>query len=81
MARPPWENYRFTLSAYEKVPDVDAILISCGALRTMEIIEDLEKATGKPVVSSNLCGAWMCLKLAGIKEPIHGYGSLMAKER
>lgn len=81
MARPPWENYRFTLNAYSKAPDADVILISCGALRTFEIIENLEKTTGIPVVSSNLCSVWMCLRLAGIKEPIHGYGSLMNRER
>jgi len=81
MARPPWENYHFTLNASRKVPDADAILISCGALRSVEIIEALEKAIGKPVVSSNLCSAWMCLRLAGIKEPIYGYGSLLARER
>ena len=81
MARSPWENYRFTLDAYAKAPDVDAILIACGALRTFEIIEALEEAAGIPVVSSNLCSAWMCLKLAGIKKPIQGFGSLLARER
>jgi maleate isomerase len=81
MARSPWENYRFTLDAYAKAPDVDAILIACGALRTFEIIEALEEATGKPVVSSNLCSAWMCLKLGGIKNPIQGFGSLLARAR
>ena len=81
MARSPWENYRFTLDAFAKAPDVDAILIACGALRTFEIIEALEEATGKPVVSSNLCSAWMCLKLAGIKQAIQGFGSLLARER
>ena len=81
MARSPWENYSLALNAYRKAPEADAIFISCGALRTIEIIEHLERATGKPAVSSNLCTAWMCLKLAGIKEPIYGYGSLLARER
>jgi maleate isomerase len=81
MARPPWENYHFALNAYHKAPEVDLILISCGALRSIEIIEHLELQTGKPVVSSNLCDVWHCLKLAGIKEPIYGCGSLLAKER
>jgi maleate isomerase len=81
MARPPWENYRFTLNAYNKAPEADLTLISCGALRSIEIIEHLELQTEKPVVSSNLCDVWHCLKLAGIKEPIYGCGSLLAKER
>lgn len=81
MARPPWENFRFALNAYQKAPRAEAIFISCGAMRTLEIIEYLEKETGKPVFSSNQCHAWMCLKLAGIREPIYGFGSLLARER
>lgn len=80
-ARTPWDNYHFALNAYRKAPEAEAIFISCGAMRTIGIIEYLEKATGKPVISSNLCNAWMCLKLAGIKEPIYGFGSLLARER
>jgi maleate isomerase len=81
MERPPWENYHFAFNAYRKAPEAEAIFISCGAMRTIEIIEHLERAIGKPVLSSNQCNAWMCLKLAGIKEPIYGYGSLLARER
>ena len=80
-ARAPWENYHFALDAARQAPDAEAIFISCGALRTIEIIEHLERATMKPVVSSNLCTAWNCLRLAGIKEPIYGYGSLLSRER
>ncbi len=81
MERPPWENYHLALNAFRKAPEAEAIFMSCGAMRTVEIIEHLERATGKPVLSSNQCNAWMCLKLAGIKEPIHGYGSLLTRER
>ena len=80
-ARAPWENYHFALNAARRAPDAEAIFISCGALRTIEIIEHLERTTMKPVVSSNLCTAWNCLRLAGIKEPIYGYGSLLSRER
>lgn len=81
MERSPWENYSFALNTYHKAPEADAIFISCGALRAIEIIEHLERTIQRPVLSSNLCTAWMCLKLAGIKEPIYGYGSLLARER
>ncbi len=81
MARTPRENYNFTLNAANNAPEAEVIVISCGAMRSIEIIEDLESAIGKPVVSSNLCSAWLCLKLANIKEPIYGYGSLLANKR
>jgi len=80
-ARPPWENYYFALNAARKAPEAEALFISCGAMRTIEIIEYLECVIRKPVLSSNLCNAWNCLRLAGIKDPIYGYGSLLARER
>jgi maleate isomerase len=81
MERPPWENYHLALNAYRKAPEAEAIFLSCGAMRTIEIIEHLERTTGRPVLSSNQCNAWMCLKLAGVREPIYGYGTLLARER
>jgi len=81
MERPPWENYHLALNAYRKAPEAEAIFLSCGAMRTIEIIEHLERATGKTVLSSNQCNAWMCLKLAGIRDPVYGYGTLLARER
>ena len=80
-AREPWDNYHFALNAARKAPEAEAVVVSCGAMRTIQIIEYLEKAIGKPAVSSNLCTAWNCLRLAGIKEPIHGYGTLLNRER
>jgi maleate isomerase len=80
-AREPWENYHFALDAARKTPEAEAVVVSCGAMRTIEIIEYLERAIGKPAVSSNLCTAWNCLRLAGIKEPVHGYGTLLDRER
>jgi len=80
-ARAPWDNYHFALDAARKAPEAEAVVVSCGAMRTIEIVEYLEKAIGKPAVSSNLCTAWNCLRLAGIKEPIRGYGTLLNRER
>ncbi len=56
--------------------DADAIFISCGALRSMEVIAEIEAATGKPVVTSNQAMLWHCLRLAGIDDRIDGLGSL-----
>jgi maleate isomerase len=56
---------------------VDALFISCTGLRTSPILEDLERALGKPVVASNQAQAWDCLRLAGYHAPVEGYGSLL----
>lgn len=57
-------------------PGAEAIFISCGGLRSIEAIESIERATGKPVVVSNQAMLWHCLRLAGIEDRIHGYGQL-----
>lgn len=57
-------------------PDAEAIFISCGALRSVEIIDALEARTGKPVITSNQAMMWDCLRLAGINDRIDGYGRL-----
>ena len=60
-------------------PDADAIFLSCGALRALEAIEKIERATGKPVISSNQASMWHCLRLAGIEDRIDGFGRLLAE--
>ncbi len=57
-------------------PEADAIFLSCGALRAIDVIEDIEQTTGKPVVTSNQGMLWHCLRLAGIGDRIEGYGRL-----
>lgn len=57
-------------------PDADAIFISCGALRSLDVVEEIEQRLGKPVVTSNQAMIWDCLRLAGIEDRIDGYGRL-----
>ncbi len=59
-------------------PEADAIFISCGALRSVDIIDQLEQRVGKPVITSNQALAWDALRLAGIKDQMPGYGRLFA---
>jgi len=46
--------------------EADAYLITGTGLPTLPFIADLTRTTGKPVLSSNLCLAWCCLKTANI---------------
>lgn len=57
-------------------PDSDALFISCGALRSIEIIDDLEARIGKPVITSNQAMMWQCLRLAGITDALDDLGVL-----
>ncbi|MBE9475750.1 MAG: arylmalonate decarboxylase [Proteobacteria bacterium] len=58
-------------------PDADAIFISCGALRTLDVIDKIEKAAGIPAICSNQAMIWDVLRLAGITDAITGYGRLL----
>lgn len=60
-------------------PDADALFISCGALRSLEIVDRLEKRLKKPVICSNQAMMWHCLRLAGVTDQIEGYGRLFAR--
>ncbi len=56
---------------------VDALFISCTALRCSSVIERIERAIGKPVVTSNQALAWDCLRLAGCNAAVEGHGRLL----
>jgi len=79
----PWETYEMTVQAFSNLQpgSIDAIQITCGGLRSAEIIEYVESTTGVPCITSNQANAWHCLKLAGIHEPIYGFGKLLESER
>lgn len=58
--------------------DADALFISCTAVRAALVAADIEKATGRPLVSSNLASAWACLRLCGDEAARPELGRLMA---
>ena len=59
--------------------DADAIFVSCGALRTLDVIGEIEQRAGKPAICSNQAMIWDCLRLAGIEDRYQGYGRLLAE--
>ena len=73
----PEETYRFAREVAAAATGADAIFISCGNLRTFEIIENLERDTGLPIVTSNQAGLWEVLRLAGVNDRLSGLGRLL----
>ncbi len=57
-------------------PEADAIFLSCSGIRSVEVIEEIETAINKPVVTSNQAMMWSCLRKAGIIDRLPGYGRL-----
>ena len=57
----------------------DAYFLSCAQIRVAEIIETLEHDLGRPVVTSNQAALWHALRQGGIRDPIAGFGELLAR--
>lgn len=60
--------------------DVEAVFLSCTALRCSGVIDAVEAATGKPVVTSNQALAWHALRKAGVMETVPGAGRLWMQQ-
>jgi len=70
--------YELGVGAYKLAGKADALVLSCGGLRTLDVIVPLEKAIGVPVVSSTPHGLWHCARMLGVKTKIAGFGMVMA---
>tara|TARA_B100000965_G_scaffold378039_1_gene372580 strand:- start:192 stop:971 length:780 start_codon:yes stop_codon:yes gene_type:complete len=56
--------------------DADAIFLSCGGIRSTEVIDKIEQKIGKPVITSNQAQMWSCLRRAGVQDNVLGFGKL-----
>ena len=75
----PEEIANLASAAYDNAPKADAILISCGGLRTLTVHKPLEDKHGVPVVSSTPAALWDVARVAGHSGRVSGYGQLFEK--
>ena len=59
--------------------DADVLFMSCGALRTLDVIDEIESRIGKPAICSNQAMIWDTLRLAGVEERFDGFGRLLSE--
>lgn len=57
--------------------DADSILMIGTGLRCVGMIDDVETALGKPVVTANQASLWRCLRMTGVRGAVDGYGQLL----
>jgi maleate cis-trans isomerase len=74
----PWEIYRKARAAV--TAEADGLFIACTQLRTLEILEPLERDLGMPVTSANPASFWLAVRRAGLQERIPGIGTLGERE-
>jgi maleate cis-trans isomerase len=60
-------------------PEADALLCSCTAWRSLEVVGELERRVGRPVVTSNQASIWAAFRRAGIATRIQGFGGLLER--
>jgi maleate isomerase len=65
--------------ALRKAGKVDALFLSCGNMRTIDVIERIEAETGVPTISSNQAMLWKALQTVGVNGPLPGFGRLLGR--
>jgi len=66
---------------HQKNKEAQAMFLSCTNLRTFDIIDDLERKIGVPVITSNQVSLWNLLKSVKLQKTIKGLGKLFAKHK
>jgi arylmalonate decarboxylase len=69
---------KFSAGVFKASSKADALVVSCGGLRTLEIIAPLEQTCHVPVVSSTPHALWAGMRLLGLHVKAPGYGQLIA---
>ena len=70
------------MNLYRRTPDVEGIFVTGGCFRILESVAQLEKDTGVPIVIDHgrpTCGGVM--QVAGVKDPVCGFGRLLEMDR
>ena len=69
---------KFSAGVAKSAPGADALLVSCGGLRTLDLIAPLEQQCGMPVVSSLPHALRAGVRLVGLSGRSPGHGRLLS---
>lgn len=58
-------------------PEADALFISCTAIRALDVVQRIEDAISKPVVTANQAMIWQALRWSGYQAGMSGHGRLL----
>ncbi len=67
----------YRLARHIDTENAEAVFLTGTGLPTLPVLEALEQDLGKPVISSASAMMWHALRLAGVRQPIAGYGRLL----
>ena len=70
---------QLALRVHERAPHADGLLLSCGGLRTLDLLAPLQARCEQPVVASSPAGFWDLMACAGLDATAHGFGRLFER--
>jgi arylmalonate decarboxylase len=71
--------FKLGVDAYANSNKADALVMSCGALRTLDLIVPLENELKVPVVSSTPHGLMNAVRLLGVSPRSNGFGTVLSR--
>ena len=71
--------FEFSANVFESTKSADALLVSCGGLHTLDLLEPLESRCQVPVVSSLPHALRAGVRLLGLSGRAAGYGTLLSQ--
>jgi arylmalonate decarboxylase len=71
--------FDFCANTFAAVSKADTLLISCGGLKTLDLLVPLESKCKVPVVSSTPHALMNAVRLLGVSPRASGYGSVLSK--
>lgn len=70
-------EHAYALARSVDAEDAEAVFLSGTGMPTVAVLEPLEQDLGKPVFSSASAMMWHALRVAGVGQPLAGYGRLL----
>jgi arylmalonate decarboxylase len=67
------------VDTYAASQKADALVVSCGGLKTLDLIVPLEKEIRVPVVSSTPHGLMNAVRLVGVSPRSAGFGMVLSR--
>jgi arylmalonate decarboxylase len=71
--------FDFSAGVFAQAHQADTLLVSCGGLKTLDLLAPLEARCKVPVVSSTPHALMNAVRVAGLSPRATGYGSVLAK--
>jgi arylmalonate decarboxylase len=71
--------FKFSVDVFDAAHGADALLVSCGGLHTLDLLEPLEHRCKVPVVSSLPHALRAGVRLLGLSGQVEGFGKLLSQ--